>query len=118
MILRPILPSSFLALVLPFLSFLTVRGEGEEVRPLRLDGVTLTGPHSYLTENWTTLELTVMNPNSMGRDARVVAFYASQPDLQYARDVWIPPRSIVSAWMLNSVNNLPPTRTSDLHPAG
>jgi hypothetical protein len=113
MILRPILPSSFLALVLTFLSFLTVRGEGEEVRPLRLDGVTLTGPHSYLTENWTTLELTVMNPNSMGRDARVVAFYASQPDLQYARDVWIPPRSIVSTWML-----IGPAPVSPAAPAG
>jgi hypothetical protein len=100
MILRPILPSSILVLVLSFQSYLPLRAEGEEVRPLRLDGITLTGPHSYLTESWTTLEFMVMNPNSMGRDARVVAFYASQPDVQYARDVWVPPGSIIASWML------------------
>src|SRR5262245_37932022 len=89
---------SFLALL--FLTVLPVRAEGEEVRPLLLDGITLNGLHSYLTDSWVTLELTVVNPNSMGREGRVVVFYALQPDVQYARDVWIPPRSSLSTWML------------------
>ena len=33
----------------------------EEVRPLRLEGITLNGPHPALTENWVTIEVTVGN---------------------------------------------------------
>jgi hypothetical protein len=100
MIRRTIFRVSFLAIILPFLTVLPVRAEGEEVRPLRLEGVTLNGVHSYLTESWVTMEMTVANPNSTGRDARVVVFYAIQPEVQYARDVWVPPRSTLSTWML------------------
>src|SRR5260370_25380658 len=100
MIRRTIVPVSCLALVLPFLTVLPVWAEGEEIRPLRLDGITLNGLHSYLTESWVTLELTVVNPNPMGREGRVVGFYALQPDVQYGRDLWIPPRSSLSTWML------------------
>src|SRR5260370_21292083 len=65
----------------------------EEVLPLRFEGITLNGPHPPLTENWVTIEVTVGNVNAMRRDGRVVVFYAYQPDVQYARDLLIPPPS-------------------------
>src|SRR5438128_8600152 len=72
----------------------------ESVRPLRLEAITVTGLHSVLTESWVTLEVTLANPNEMGRDARVAVFYTNHPDLQYVRDVWIPPQSSLMTWML------------------
>src|SRR6266851_2288000 len=77
-----------------------LRAQEQTIRPLRLQGLELNGLHSTLTENWITLELTVGNPNSEGRDARVVVFYANQPEIQYARDVWVPPQSSLMTWML------------------
>jgi hypothetical protein len=75
-------------------------GQEQAIRPLRLQGLSFNGLHSTLTDNWVTLELTVTNPNAEGRDARVVVFYADQHDIQYARDVWVPPRSSLMTWML------------------
>ena len=49
--------------------------------------------HSFLTDSWVTVELTVTNPNAEGRDGRVVVFYAHRPDQQYARDIWVPTRN-------------------------
>src|SRR6476661_5020073 len=59
-------------------------------QPLHLEGIGLNGLHSFLTDNWVTVELTVTNPNAEGRDGRVVVFYAHRPDQQYARDIWVP----------------------------
>ena len=47
------------------------------------------------------------NLNPTGRDGRVVVFYADQKDVQYARDLWIPPRSSLRTWML--VGPAPPS---------
>ncbi len=69
---RSIFSVAVLALVLPFPTVMPVWAQGEEVRPLRLDGITLNGLHSYFTESWATLEVTVTNPNPGGRDGRVV----------------------------------------------
>src|SRR5262245_32869114 len=93
-------PFILLALSLGFFSSCRALAEEEPVRPLRLEGITLNGSHSALTESWVTLELNLANPNNTGRDARVVVFYTGQPELQYARDVWIPPQSSLLTWML------------------
>src|SRR5260370_9952794 len=96
----------FLALSLSVLSSRPSPAQ-EEVRPLRLEGITLNGPHPALTENWVTIEVTVGNVNAMGRDGRVVVFYADQKDVQYARTLSIPPRSSLRTWML--VGPAPPS---------
>src|SRR6266852_5180772 len=72
----------------------------EEIRPLRLDGITVNGLHAAVTESWVTLKVTVVNPNATGREGRVVVFYPEQPDVQYARDFWIPAQSSFITWML------------------
>src|SRR5229473_1414 len=59
----------------------------------------LNGMHSFLTDSWVTVELTVTNPNAEGREGRVVVFYAHRPDQQYARDIWVPGKSTLSTWM-------------------
>ena len=82
-----------LALSLGFFSSCPVFAEEEPVQPLRLEGIALNGLHSALTESWVTLEISLANPNKTGRDARVVVFYTGQPELQYARDVWIDRKS-------------------------
>src|SRR5438874_9477723 len=100
----------FLTLILVLLSNRPARAQEDSIRPLRLDGIALNGAHSALTESWLTVEVTVANPNSTGRDARVVLFHADQPDVHYARDVWIPPRSSLMTWMI--VGPTPPTSQS------
>jgi len=74
--------------------------QDSKTQPLHLEGITLNGLHSFLTESWVTVELTVTNPNAEGREGRVVVFYAGRPDAQYARDIWVPGRSTMSTWML------------------
>src|SRR5437879_3376150 len=99
-----------LALILGLASSRLSPAQEESVRPLRLDGVALSGAHSALTESWVTVEVTVANPNTVPREARVVLFYANQKDVQYARDVWIPPRSSLMTWMM--VGPTPPISQS------
>jgi hypothetical protein len=89
-----------LVLSLGLLSSQPIAAQEESVRPLRLEAITVTGLHSVLTESWVTLEVTLANPNETGRDARVAVFYTNHPDLQYVRDVWIPPQSLLMTWML------------------
>jgi hypothetical protein len=74
----------------------SVQAQEEKRAPLHLEGFQLNGLHTFVTDNWVTAEVTVVNPNPVGHDCRVVLFYASQPDVQYARDVWVPGRSSLS----------------------
>src|SRR5438874_13345888 len=76
-----------------------LRAQDRPGEPVRLSGLTPGGARTHLTDGWGTLALTLTNPNPEGRDARVLVFFSGQPDVQYGRDVWIPARSILSAWM-------------------
>ncbi|WP_020469584.1 hypothetical protein [Zavarzinella formosa] len=75
------------------------RAQEPKDQPLILQGLTPTGGRASVTESCGTLQFTVVNPNVTGRDARVVVFYPEKPDVQYARDVWIPGRASVSTWL-------------------
>ena len=68
-------------------------------QPLQLQGLTPAGGRTSVTEAWGTLQFTVINPNASGRDARVTVYYAEAPDVQYARDVWVPGRSSLTTWL-------------------
>jgi hypothetical protein len=61
--------------------------------PLVLQGVFPAGLRTQATTSWGTFQVTVSNPGSSARDARVLIFYPSRPDEQYGRDIWLPPRS-------------------------
>src|SRR5262249_57250708 len=65
----------------------------------RVGGSSPTGPRSSRTESAGTLEFTVVNFDATDKDARVVVFYTAQPDVQYARDVWVPARSRIQTWI-------------------
>ncbi|HSQ55613.1 MAG TPA: hypothetical protein VLM40_07700, partial [Gemmata sp.] len=67
--------------------------------PLRLDGLFPVGGRNTLTEAWGTLQFGIDNRGDDPRQARVVVFYPSQPDLHYTRDVWIPAHARVISWV-------------------
>lgn len=68
-------------------------------RELKVQGFNATGPRSSITESAGTLQIIVSNPDDTDRLARVVAFYSATPDVQFARDVWVPARSIITTWL-------------------
>jgi hypothetical protein len=67
---------------------------------LNLARVTLSRIRSYLTENWAKVDFTVVNTAKEPRLARVAFFFISRPDVQYARDVWVPGQSSNTSWVL------------------
>lgn len=69
-------------------------------QPLRLDGLTLGGVRSSVTEAWGAFDLTLTNSSDQDRQARVLFFYEGNEDLQFGRDVWVPARSSLQSWML------------------
>src|SRR4051812_13950579 len=73
-------------------------GRGQD-GPLRLQGLVPNGARTTLTDEWGTLQFSVVNPASEGRDARVVVLFPDQPAVQYGRDVWVPARSARTAWL-------------------
>lgn len=72
---------------------------GQEGEPLRLEGLYPSGPRGSVTEAWGTLEFTVENRAEAAKLARVVVFYPSRPDAQYARDLRVPARARVTSWL-------------------
>jgi len=72
----------------------------QDAEPLGVATPALAGVRSWLTDSWATLEVTVVNRGREDRAARVVVFFPDRPDVQYARDVWVPARSIRSTSML------------------
>jgi len=66
---------------------------------LRLQGLVPTGTRTTVGETWVTLQFVIVNPTPEARDARVVAFFADQPSMQYARDVWVPAHASLTTWM-------------------
>jgi hypothetical protein len=91
---------AYLAIIVSFLSPLGLWGQGEDRSPLYLQALSQDDVHHYLMDNWATVQLTVTNRSPSPRDGRVVVSYPGQPDIQYARDVWLPPRSTLSTWMI------------------
>ena len=72
----------------------------------RLDGLLPAGPRTTLTEGWGSLHFTLTNFAPAERQMRVTAFFPSHPDVQYAREVWVPGESKVSGWV--AVGPVPP----------
>lgn len=75
------------------------RSQSPDPPPFRLDGLPPTAPRTSVSTSWGTLPFTLTNLSDTARDARVMAFYADQPDVQYGRDVWLPPQSAVTSWL-------------------
>jgi hypothetical protein len=76
------------------------RAPGQDERgPLRLEGLVPVAPRTSVTEAWGTLEFAVANWGDTPRQARVVAYYPARPDVQYARDLWVPAHARVASWL-------------------
>ncbi|MFO0936801.1 MAG: hypothetical protein U0798_09845 [Gemmataceae bacterium] len=52
-----------------------------------------------MTSSLGTLQFTLTNQTDMARDARVVVFTQDRPDLQFGREVWLPPQSTITSWL-------------------
>jgi hypothetical protein len=74
------------------------RAQDADSEPLRLVGVS-GGIRNAVTESEGTVRLEVANRGAEAREARVSVFYAGHQDVQYARDLHLPPHTIVTTWM-------------------
>src|SRR5262245_26522568 len=76
---------------------------------LKLQSVALSGARTSVTEDWGIVSFTIENTSATTRLARVLVFYPHAPDVQYGRDVWVPARSSMTAWM--PIGPVPPDRS-------
>jgi hypothetical protein len=83
-----------------FLGHSSAPAQDPEASPLRLGGLTPGGGRIFVTESWGTLDFELTNLTDTDRQARVLIFYDGQPDVRYARDVWVPAHSTLLTWML------------------
>ena len=74
-------------------------GQDRAPATLSVQGGLPVGGRSSVTEANGVVEVVVTNTTGEDRDARVAIFYALQPDIQYARDVWVPARSALTTWV-------------------
>jgi hypothetical protein len=62
------------------------------------------GVRVSVTDNWGTFTFDITNLSDQDRHARVIMYFAGQPDEQpeeqFGRDVWVPARSTITTWML------------------
>jgi hypothetical protein len=94
LVIRPYL---FVLLAIPFASPLAWgQSNGSD---FSLTGLLPIGPRTTVTESWSTLRFDLVNRATSSRDVRVVVFYPSQPNVQFGRDLWLPPESIMSSWL-------------------
>jgi hypothetical protein len=75
-------------------------GRAADAATLRLSGVNPGGLRVFATDSWGTFGFELTNLTDTDRHARVVAFYAGQPDVQYGREVWVPAHAALRSWML------------------
>ena len=92
---------SFMPLVaaLIFLSISSVHAQEGNPSLLRMSGLRPVGPRTTVTEGWSTLQFDLRNLDAKGRDARVSVFYPERPDVQFARDVWVPAHASLTTWI-------------------
>lgn len=89
--------SFVLFLVLP-LATPSVRGQSNG-SDLSLTGLLPAGPRTTVTDSWGTLRIELTNRATSPRDIRVVVFYPDQPNVQFGRDLWLPPQSVTTSWL-------------------
>lgn len=86
--------------VLLTLAFVAPSVKGQSVgSDLSLTGLLPAGPRTSVTDSWGTLRIELTNRSTSNRDVRVVVFYPDQPNVQYGRDLWLPPQSITTSWL-------------------
>ncbi len=86
-----------------FLSAFTLTLSGlahaQEASPLRLQGGHPSGARTSVTEAWSTLRFSVVNPSDTPRLARIVAYFKGTSDAQYACDLWVPAKTVSNTWL-------------------
>jgi len=92
------------------LAFLHASAARADDDSLKLQSVALSGARTSVTEDWGIVSFTIENPSATTRLARVLVFYPNAPDVQYGRDVWVPARSTMTAWM--PIGPVPPDRSN------
>ncbi|MBI3862702.1 MAG: hypothetical protein HY290_12500 [Planctomycetia bacterium] len=65
------------------------------------------GVFPYAAERWSVIAINVSNPALVPRDVISATYFDSEPTLQYARRIWLPPRSRLHTWVPVLVPNLP-----------
>lgn len=92
------MPAARLAPVVVALALLAADGRAQD-DALRLQEPKPAGPRAHLTDAGGTLGFAVANPADAPRLARVAVEYDARPGARFARDVWVPPRAVLAAWL-------------------
>ncbi|MFO0797790.1 MAG: hypothetical protein U0804_09945 [Gemmataceae bacterium] len=92
------MPATRLAALAVAVALVAPAGRAQD-HPLSLQGLTPVGGRARLTDTGGTVGFTVANGGDAPRDARVVVEYDARPGARFARDVWVPPRAALSAWL-------------------
>src|SRR3990167_10471873 len=81
-----------LVLLLPYV------GTAEEACPRYLSSDGRAGVRVYVPGSWAMLGVDVANPTDRPVEILSSAYFGGQPELQYARPLWIPARARLAAW--------------------
>ena len=57
--------------------------------------VSASGGYIYLPERWGELRINLVNARDVPRDLICSTYFSNQPNLQFARRVWVPPQSVL-----------------------
>jgi hypothetical protein len=75
------------------------RVAGQGLSPLGVSGLGPGGLRIAVTERWGSITFAVRNLSDAPREARVVVYHDGDEFSEYARDLWVPARAEVTAWM-------------------
>ncbi len=75
------------------------RAFGQDRPALGVGGLGPGGLRIAVTERWGSVAFAIRNVSDTPREARVVAFHDGDEFAEYARDLWVPANSEVTAWM-------------------
>lgn len=88
---------SFFALFLIGASLTPCLAQGPRV-PFRAGGEPSPGIGTFVPERWGLVGVAIANPTDQPVDLLSAHFFPSDPDLQFARQLWVPPQAKRSTW--------------------
>lgn len=84
--------------VLPLVIVFPCLAAAEDAKPWFLSSDGRAGVRVYVPGSWAMLGVSLVNPSDQAVEVLSSAYFGGQPDLQYARRLWIPARAQLKAW--------------------
>lgn len=87
------------AAVLALTQSTTALAQRADSSPVVVGGLVPNGGRTSVTDSWGSLEIELSNSGAIARTIRIAVFYSERPDVQFARDVWIPAQARITTWL-------------------